>query len=187
VLDDDKRSNIVFRYSREERIKRAPQAVKNLEAWRNGRKRGFLAVLRGNKGLAMMMGAILIVAAVMTVSPLLNGSGGGVALGDYSVKATARRSEGRVWIEATLSKTDGLTKIFRLFQKGSESGTIAAVTSLDGKNFSRKEFSFSGGDKAVVAIDLVDDPAAASVYLALIRDNRSLELTMPIRNGEVAP
>ncbi len=173
---DRKETDLVFRYSREERLRRAPPAVRALEEWRKGGKRGFFSFLKGNKGLAITMTTVLAFGLMAIFFTLVQSRSPG-GLDAFKVSAKARRVDGIISLALAIEPRAGATA-------SDKEAKVATVTvSTDGSSFTRKEAALAASGATTLFFSL-PDTGGDKVWLILGYDGKTREWTLPVEKGE---
>ena len=94
--------DLTFYYSRERRLAKAPQAVKDLYKEEPPPRFNLLRPLIGSRPRAMMFGCIMLICAAMLVLSIFGYTGGAYALAGNSLSVQARQYDGALVV--TLKK-----------------------------------------------------------------------------------
>jgi len=92
-------TEIVHHYSRERRLEKAPQAVRDLYQEQPRRRFGFLHTLIGTKPSAMLLGTILILCAMLLLLSFLGLTGDSREFDGNILSVKGKKYEGTVIIE----------------------------------------------------------------------------------------
>jgi|GEM_PF-2614036 hypothetical protein len=165
--------DLVFRYSREERMKRAPAEVRRMmEERAKGRKRGFFEFLRGDRGMAMIFMTIMgFIVLALGLRIMDRGDG---RLGRYRVDARASRNAEEVMVELVFSDQG-------FFPAGAEKeGNLQILASTDGITYQRSQHYFPGGNKYRLDVRMTAPASATQVMLIIALEGSKLELRLDL-------
>jgi hypothetical protein len=89
--------DIVFYYSRDKRLEKAPESVRSL--YRDGpKKKGFIRSLTATRPLAILFGSILVISAFIIVLSIFGGAENSWMLGGNRVSVSAMKFQGETYL-----------------------------------------------------------------------------------------
>jgi hypothetical protein len=170
---------VVYRYSRAERLKRAPRIVQEMEERKKGGKKGFFHYVLHNRGMMYMLATILAFAVFAGLIGVTQGKGS-LSIKDYAVDAKATRTISGVSVAIEV-KEKGLLALLGL-RGGDEPRVLTVTASTDGKHYERGDHALGRGKTSTVYL-ILNDASVEKIWLTLSMGGSNLELVLPVRGG----